>query len=80
MRGAFERRVGDAGQHAPEIGSLLAFLENAPKCGVSRGNQQENGDDGAHRDKTIRGCILGKRTRPLGSADTALERYLCHAI
>ena len=45
-----ERRVGNARQHAPEVGGLLLFLEHAPKGGVSGGHEQQNGDDGAHRD------------------------------
>ena len=45
----FKRRVGEAGQDAPEIGGRLLFLEQAPQPGVSRGHKQQNGDDGTHR-------------------------------
>jgi hypothetical protein len=38
---------------------------------VSSGYKQENGYDGAHRGKTIRGLRGRKRTRPEGSTDTA---------
>jgi hypothetical protein len=39
---------------------------------MSSGDEQEDSDDGAHREKTMRGLLLGrKRTRPLGSTDTA---------
>jgi hypothetical protein len=38
---------------------------------VGGGDEQQNGDDGAHRGETIRGLDWGKRTRPQGSTDTA---------
>ena len=50
MPGPFERRIGNAGQHAPEVGSLLFLPEHAPQGSVSGGHTQQNGDDGAHRD------------------------------
>ena len=50
MRRSFERRIGHARQDAPEVGRRLLVLENTPERGVSGGHEQQNGDDGAHRD------------------------------
>ena len=44
-----ERRIGNARQKATEIGRRLLFLEQAPKRGVSGSDEQQNGNDGAHR-------------------------------
>ena len=44
-----EGRVGNARQDAPEVRGLLFFLEEAPKPRMGGSNQQQNGDDGAHR-------------------------------
>ena len=72
MGAALERRIGNAGQDAAEIGRGLLVLEQAPESGVGSRNEQENSDDGAHlATKPYGACILGKRTRPLGSTDTA---------
>ena len=60
MRRALERGVGDARQDAPEVGSLLLFLENTPKGGVGRGNKQQNGDDGAHQRLNHTGPACGE--------------------
>ena len=50
MAGALERRVGNARQNAAEIRRGLLVLEQAPKSGVGSRDEQENSDDGAHRD------------------------------
>ena len=47
---AFKRRIGCAWQHAIEVGSLFLVPEHPPKGGMDRGHNQQNGDDGAHRD------------------------------
>ena len=49
MRGSFKRRIGHAGQDSAKVRCLLFFLKKTPKRSVSGGNQQQNGDDGAHR-------------------------------
>jgi hypothetical protein len=45
---------------------------------VCKGHEKQNGDDGAHRNTTIRGASMaGTRTRPLGPTNTpAEEAYL----
>jgi hypothetical protein len=63
MRRTLERSIGHAGQDSPEIRSLLLVLENAPKRSVSGGHKQQNGDDGAHREGTIRG-MHGENANP----------------
>ncbi len=50
MRGALERRVGHARQNALEVGRLLPVPQHPPHAGVNGGHEQQNGDDGAHRD------------------------------
>src|SRR4051812_50121548 len=55
MRGAFERRIGDGGQDSPVVRGLLPVAQCAPESRVGGGDKQQNGDDGAHRDQTIRG-------------------------
>ena len=71
MSGAVERRIGHARQHAVEVRRSLLVLQQAPKPGMNGGHEQENCDDGAHRDQTMRGSICCKRTCPLGSTDIA---------
>ena len=44
-----EGRIGNARQHALEVRRLLFFLEETPKPRMGGSNQQQNGDDGAHR-------------------------------
>jgi hypothetical protein len=50
MPGSVERRIGYAGQDAPEIRGWLFFPETTPERRVGGGDKHQNGDDGAHRD------------------------------
>jgi hypothetical protein len=49
MGRSLERGVGDARQDAPEIRCRLLLLQETPERGVRGGDEQQNGDDGAHR-------------------------------
>ena len=50
MRRAVERRVGDAGENALEVRCFLPLAQNSPEGGVSGSDEQQDGDDGAHRE------------------------------
>ena len=51
----FEGGVGQAWQHAVEIGRRLLVLQQGPKSGMNGGDKDKNSDDGAHRNQTMRG-------------------------
>src|SRR5215472_5414092 len=55
MGGALEWRVGNAGQHAIEVGRLLLLPENTPQGCVGGADKQEDGNDGAHRELNLTG-------------------------
>src|SRR6185436_17127035 len=55
MRGAFERRVGDRWQDAPEFRSRLFVAQYTPESRMCCGDKHQNGDDGAHRNQTMGG-------------------------
>ena len=77
----FKRRIGSAWQYAAEVGRRLLLLEQTPKRSVSGGDKQQNGDDGAHRDKPYGVNMAGKRTRPRDPTKSAANQtYICHAI
>ncbi len=65
-----ERCVGHARQDAAKVRRLLLFLEDAPKCRMSSGDEQHNSDDGTHRED-LTGRSGRRRTCPQGSTDTA---------